>query len=263
MSRLKRPCTHALQIDLHGPVEAERSNRGAPILTLPTELHSEIISYLHPVDRVCLGLTCKSLAFSVLTSPRLRPTNWSWFSDRPHIDWVLPSSYSLILRLAHGWIPKDKLRYCWKCHKILPRDETYFRRRLGCKKKPRWSLRTGLSEEEWSGMSKKERYSHLIEMWCHADTEDSSYLYCDYCRQEIAESKHVNHLVHCPICLEKELTWAWRPPRTAQIRRWLWNAARPVLQPICKLGSYLLIFCGYAFQIVVDQVRRRRLSLCW
>lgn len=177
----------------------------------------------------------------------------------------MPESYSLILRLAHGWIPKDKLRYCWKCHKILPRDEGYFRKRLCGKKTPKYSVKIGLSKERWNDLSKKEKYNHLIETWCYSDAEDSSCLYCDHCRDKCLESaatSHLQHPVQCPLCLEKELTYVWRPPRKPWVRKTLCKCLKILWAPIELIACYFLMCCVFVVRMVYDQARRCWRALC-
>ena len=151
----------------------------------------------------------------------------------------------MLLRLAHGWIDKKKLRYCWKCHKILPRDESFFRRRLKCKKNPVWSVKVGTTKDEWLNLSRRQRYAHLVETRCYSEAPDSSGLSCDFCRQEdMKDVKQGNHPIECPLCLEKELTFTFRPPR------------RPVVSRSLKklfynlVGTLNWILCLWAFLIV-------------
>ncbi|KIX07043.1 uncharacterized protein Z518_05020 [Rhinocladiella mackenziei CBS 650.93] len=235
-----------------------RPRKPTNITSLPTEIIHEIANILHPVDRVCLALACKPLASSVLSAPRLCPTSWSRFSDRRY-DWFLPESYSLTIRLAHGWIPKDKLRYCWNCRRILPRDEQYFRKRLRCKKNPKWDLKLHLPKERWDAMSKKDRYQYIIETWCQSPSEDSSCLYCDHCRPHLkTQNPELQYPVQCPICLERELTIYWRPPRKPWFRKKLIKCVKCVWAPIELVAYLLLTCCVFGVRIVYNSGR-----MCW
>lgn len=231
----------------------------ASLKDLPTELIHEISKRLHPVDRVCLALTCKSLARAIVSAPRLGPANWSVFSDH-RFDWLPPESFTLLLRLAHGWIPKDRLRYCWKCHKIMPREEAFFRKRLTFKKNPRWSVKVGLPKEEWERMRKKDRYKHIIQTWCTSPAEDSSGLYCHACREvhlEAGGTWHRTHPVECPTCLEKELTYTWRGSHRPGFRRWLCDciilSCRPVVCAIELIAGFLLLCCCETVSFIYAQ----------
>ncbi|RMZ91652.1 hypothetical protein DV736_g1087, partial [Chaetothyriales sp. CBS 134916] len=107
-----------------------------------TDILHLIINYLHPVDRVCLGLTCKALCAAVLSAPALTHPGWMRFAQPnfthrslshlrfPRIYASMPEVRTLVLRLAHGWIDKSRYLYCWKCHRILARNEKMWRDRL-------------------------------------------------------------------------------------------------------------------------------------
>ncbi|EXJ81306.1 hypothetical protein A1O3_07596, partial [Capronia epimyces CBS 606.96] len=233
------------------------------LVDLPTEIIHEIAKKLHPVDRVCLALTCKRLALAIVSAPRLSPATWSLFSDQ-RFGWLPPESFSLILRLAHGWIPKDKLRYCWKCHKIMPREEAFFRRRLTYKKNPKWSVKVNLPKHEWDQMRKKDRYKHLVQTWCTSPAEDSSCLYCDVCRNMHLEASNAQlpHPVECPTCLERELTYVWRPKRKQLLRRCMCDLVSlccgPIKWVIERIAIYLLSGCSAVVRMVYNQGCR-----CW
>ncbi|KEF63268.1 uncharacterized protein A1O9_01245, partial [Exophiala aquamarina CBS 119918] len=239
------------------------------ITLLPPELIHEIAWHLHPVDRVCLALTCKTLTSHILSAPLLSPTTWTRFSDHRYAGF-LPESYSLILRLAHGWIPKDKLRYCSRCHKILPRDESYFRSRMSLKKTPRWNIKVRIEKEVWDGMSKRARYAQLLNDWCHTSVEDSSILCCDICRtkaiKETADGRadgNASRLLHyppvqCPECLEKELTYVWRPPRQPWLRQKLGRILLAVYQPCEWVVCFICWCCFYGVRFAYRECKQ-----CW
>ena len=235
-----------IEIHEHKPPRPPTSSKTPNITTLPPEIIHCIADDLHPVDRVCLALTCKPLASAIISAPLLCPTSWSRFSDQ-RCDWLLPESYSLILRLAHGWIPKDKLRYCWKCHKILPRNQEYFRKRLACRKSPKWSIKLGVSKTKWETMGRKEKYTYLVETWCESLHEDSSSLYCDFCRDRALEpgfavGATLQHPVQCPLCLERELTYVWRPPRKPWIRAKVLKVLKILWTPFDRIAMYVHMY---------------------
>ncbi|EXJ65060.1 hypothetical protein A1O7_01400 [Cladophialophora yegresii CBS 114405] len=158
----------------------------ASIAALPPEIVLEIASYLHPVDRICLALTCKSLLSSTLQTLRCTPTDWVFFHDLGY-SCHMPMLYE---RLAHGWIPQDRFRYCPQCYKILPRCPEYFKQRLRRTKKPKYDGRvacTGVTEKRWNSMSKKKRYAHLLHYWCHSEGQKDNTIdsFCLYCREKM------------------------------------------------------------------------------
>ncbi|KIV78375.1 hypothetical protein PV11_10097 [Exophiala sideris] len=244
--------------DLHKPDST--TPNAASILGLPTELIHIIVDHLHPVDRVCLALTCKSLASAVLSAPRLCPTTWSRFNDQRY-SWLLPESYSLILRLAHGWIPKDKLRYCWKCHKILPRKAEYFRKRLVYKKNPKWDAKLQIPKSTWEHMSKRDRYKHLIEMWCGSPLEDSSSVYCDFCREKNPAAPLIYPVV-CPVCMEQELTFLWKIPRKPWFRKMLGKIFVFILKTIGVVIGLVIGVLVWIIRTVFTQGRKGWKAIC-
>ncbi len=57
---------------------------GPRLASLPSDIHYLILDHLHPIDRVCLGLTNKTLCLSVLTAPALKPSTWAKFGSSSH-----------------------------------------------------------------------------------------------------------------------------------------------------------------------------------
>lgn len=73
-------------------------------------------------------------------------------------------------------------------------------------------------------MSKRDRYKHLIDMWCDSPLEDSSSVYCDFCREQNLSAGSTAPLIYpvvCPECLEQELTFRWKRPRKPWFRKLL------------------------------------------
>ncbi|KAJ9605037.1 hypothetical protein H2200_010426 [Cladophialophora chaetospira] len=153
-----------------------RPHRQEPTLTtLPPEILLEIASHLHPVDRICLSLTCKTLLSNTLPALRITPADWLRFHYGRY-SYRIPQTPNLYVRLANGWLPKDRFRYCRKCHKILPRCAEYFKQRLCKKRMPRFDHHvgnTGVTQKEWKSMGKRKRYSYFVEIWCRSSEEDA------------------------------------------------------------------------------------------
>ena len=202
---------------------ADAGSPRASLESLPYDIHNLIIAHLHPVDRVCLGLTCKTLFTSTYIHPRLTRATWirfipTWvFSTLLTYERLMPEWHPLLPRLAHGWLDKKTWRYCWKCHRILPRIPSWFteKGRMKMNKSPRWNVKVGMNKTCWLELSKRARYRHLIERWCTSTQEDSSMMYCDDCRRGRYESEldQPPTPVECPICLGKELTYIWKPQK--------------------------------------------------
>lgn len=255
---LKVPASLDLRNASHCSASAPPTN----FLSLPAEIHLEILEILHPIDRVCLALTCKRLTNTVITAPRFRYAHWTTWCDLRY-SYGLPDWFSLIPRLAHGWTPKDKLRYCWKCHRILPREAEYCRKRMTMKKSPKWSLKIDMAKNDWSKMSKKSRYTYLIDHWCQADIEDGSYLHCDSCRREKLENgSPMCTPIECPMCMERELTFTWKPPR----RRRFWSCFRGLCSATCEILGFILgllaLLIEEAYHVSRSVGRRVRTVCC-
>ncbi|EHY52566.1 hypothetical protein ABEF95_001801 [Exophiala dermatitidis] len=225
---------------------------------LPAEVVHAIAEYLHPIDRVCVALTCKNLARAMVSAPRLTEQTWrpfaSPFGKRPVAN-------TLVIRLAHGWLPKDKMRYCCECDKILPRDETYFRKRLAYKKRPGWLREVDCSKQDWDKMSTKAKYEHLVRIWCSSKAADSSGLFCETCRGEnfAPGCYEGGNVVACPLYLEEGLTsdGLRSPTRLGKI----YNSAKLGRRAIIWILDHafcLLLCCSTAINSVCDQCRR-----CW
>lgn len=212
------------KLDLtHEPLAVLASRAKLSLESLPYDIHHLIIEYLHPVDRLCLGLTCKTLLVSTHVHPRLTRATWirfipTWvYSTLLSYECLMPEWYPVLPRLAHGWLDKKVWRYCWKCHRILPRVASWFREkgRMKMDKAPRWSVKVGIPKAKWLKLGKRARYTHLIDTWCMSAQEDSSVMYCDDCRHGHYQPgpDPLSTPVECPICLEKELTYTWNPQR--------------------------------------------------
>ena len=125
------------------PSNPVRPSRPARLPSLPSDVHFLIVSYLHPVDRVCFALACKSLCQSVLSAPSLTPATWRAFSyysadsssAHPHANYI-PEKLELFKHLGRGWIDKTRWRYCWKCQRILSRRLAY------------WEAKSAMAEAE-------------------------------------------------------------------------------------------------------------------
>lgn len=172
--------------------------------TLCTEVQLIVVDHLRLVDRICLGLTCKSMAKLVLATA-LTSTKWTLFRDDPYSHL---SSYDLRPRLAHGWIPKDRFRFCAWCCKIYTRSPDFWESRGMLEKPLRWSSRLSVGKHVWMMMSKKAKYRYLILRWRDAKSQDGSGLKCVPCFNE----KLWYEVIHCPECTANTL--ALTPPRS-------------------------------------------------
>lgn len=225
---------------------------------MPLELNWIILALLPAVDRVCLSLTCKALAASAVASPHLRATVWTpWLCTD---DDYFPSRDQLIQRLAHGWIDKSRLRYCQSCYTILPRDPHFWWTRLSKKKTVPWDVKVGLGKEIWRKMNKKKRLEHIIQIWCDAETEDSSVFACRSCvrarldnmrDRDLEKGPEPNTLgslprvpVECPACIEHSLTNRWKEPRKPKLRPFLWKWTKKTLS-FCGNTVLILIYLLY------------------
>jgi hypothetical protein len=237
-------------------VQCHPSSNERSLASLPPEIILSIVDYLPPVDRICLALTCRSLFSSTLPALTIATRDWARSSGR-RLGHLISQRPRLYVRLAHGWLPKDKFRYCGNCYKILPRFPDYFEERLRRKKKPRFDGRvrsTGVTEKEWRSMSKSTRYSHLVDDWCHTSREDSSALFCNYCCHTVRDWCRFS--VHCPLCLEKDLTYRPRKKRwnSKALFRWLIN----VWKSVEILAYWTFLWGARAVHFVYVQVRP-----CW
>lgn len=194
-----------------------------------------IFDSLDLTDRVCLGLTCKRLAFQVTCAPRLPATYtfhdapYPWICDAvngashrnrvwPLYISITPEWYTLLPRLAKGWVPKEKYKYCWKCNKIYPRERGFYENALTKENAPGWSWKLDRTEKDWIKMNWVERRDYLIDRWI---TDDETV-------RESLRPPHPDHKIYypdlgiwvpckpdarsieCPLCLERELTYSCR-----------------------------------------------------
>lgn len=184
-------------------------------------------------DRVCLGLTCKRLAFQVSRAPRLpaistvrdpayASTSYDGVLEANRL-WPLyilytPEWYTLLPRLAEGWIPKDKYKYCWKCNKIYPRHRCFHDHVLSKTRTLGWLWKVNVPEKQWLRMSSEARREHIVTRWL---TEDNSF--GERLHQPIVANKFYcpnlglwancnadKRGLECPLCLERQLTFGWR-----------------------------------------------------
>lgn len=161
---------------------------------MPTELLHRILNYLHPIDRVCLGLASKRLLSNVLSSPPLTPHNWQRFlhglaAYNTFTTIAAPEWHMLIPRLAHGWVPTERFRYCWRCHNIFPRCPEYWKGSVRGRYKARYHERLDstleeleVSRSQWDHMGKAQRLDVIVRGWCESKKMDSSAWYCESCR---------------------------------------------------------------------------------
>jgi hypothetical protein len=206
---------------------------------MPYDILLTIFDNIDLSDRLCLGLTCKRLAYLVTCSPRIS------FIDklraRHHLTYhvvndlyqpnqrqplylsLTPEWYTLIPRLAQGWVPKDKFKYCWKCNRILLRDPSYFEKALSNSKSYGWLWKLQLTETQWARMKAKEKRDHMVSRWLDGDPSPAMYqgltppptvskvYYPDL--GIWADRKPDERGVECPLCLERELVYGNQRPK--------------------------------------------------
>lgn len=207
------------------------------LTSLPPELHCAILSYLPAVDRICLALTCKSLAASAMASTQLRVKPWTpwllWSDD------TYPTQTLLKQRLAHGWFDKSKYRYCSRCQKIRSRDPEHFQATFCKRKRLPYSVKVHMPKEKWRKLNTKKRYEHIINTWCTATHEDHSFYTCDQCRDREVDlddrfTRDIEKVaarrgnireepVECPVCIEHSLTNTYKQPHKPKVRPFLWK----------------------------------------
>jgi hypothetical protein len=148
------------------------------------------------------------MARLILLATKLSPAEWAPFFDKRYGQLC---AYELLPRLAHGWIPKDRFRFCSSCFKIATRSPQYWEERWTPPDKPiRWSSRLTIPKYPWMVMSKKEKYKHLILRWRDAVSDDGSGANCVHC--SIPPKPNLWYeMIHCPRCTANTL--ARTPPR--------------------------------------------------
>jgi hypothetical protein len=217
-----------------------RSARSAiQLTTLCTDVQLLVVDHLRLVDRLCLGLTCKSMARLILLSTKLAPAEWTPFVDnlRSHL-----STYDLQPRLAHGWIPKERFRFCSWCCKIYSRSPHFWENRGMLEKPLLWSPRLPVPKYEWIVMSKKAKYKWLIRRWRDAQSEDGSGARCVPCAMP-PNHKMWYEMVHCPECTANTL--AFNPPGAPRTHRVGW------IETTCMRACEAVSWCAMApFEVV-------------
>jgi hypothetical protein len=137
------------------------------------------------------------MARLILLATKLSPAEWMPFADNRYGQL---RSYELLPRLAHGWIPKDRFRFCSWCCKIATRSPQYWEERCTPPDQPiRWSSRLTIPKHRWMVMSKKARYKHLILRWRDAASDDGP-----------PKPNLWYEMIHCPQCTANTL--ALTPP---------------------------------------------------
>ncbi|KAK7908798.1 hypothetical protein PG985_016101 [Apiospora marii] len=105
-----------------------------PLLSkLPNELWLCILRSLHPVDQVCLALTCKRL----LSVSQMITIMLPFGPGHPRSGSLFPCD--ALVRLLHrvqppgpSGVPDGKLFLCWHCFRIRPMQKSYW---IGVRKK--------------------------------------------------------------------------------------------------------------------------------
>ena len=209
--------TYALKVPLDSAPELPSpSSSPVQLTTLCTDVQLLVVDHLPLVDRVCLGLTCKSMARLILLAAKLSPTEWTPFVDNPYSHL---GSCLLSPRLAHGWIPKDRFRFCSWCCKIYTRSPDFWASRGMLEQPLRWSPRIPVGKHQWLLMSKKAKYKYLILRWRDEQSDDGSQAKCIPCSIP-PNDKLWYEMIHCPECTANLL--ALTPPGRPRRHRWAW-----------------------------------------
>lgn len=225
----------------------------ATLDNMPYDILLIIFDNIDLSDRLCLGLTCKRLAYLVTVSPRVpfiyKPpyslANYIADSmDQPNqrrrlFISLTPEWYTVIPRLAKGWVPKDKFKYCWKCNRIMPRDSSYFEERLSKSKPLGWLWKINLTEMQWAHLNPRRKREYMVTRWLtdgavvHESLEPQSAISKVYYPDlgVWADRKPDERGLECPQCLERELIYAKRRPQgffefKVSTRTFLTNLAR-------------------------------------
>jgi hypothetical protein len=205
-----------MKVNLESASQSLSPSQSVQFTTLCTDVQLLVVDHLRLVDRLCLGLTCKSMARLIILSTKLTPTNWTPFVGNPLSH---QSSYDLLPRLMHGWIPKDRFRFCAWCCKIYTRSPQFWESRGMLEKPLIWSPRLSIPKHEWILMSKRSKYKWLILRWRDAQSEDGSGTRCIPCAMKPKE-KLWYEMIHCPECTANTL--ALTPPGRPRTTRYGW-----------------------------------------
>lgn len=232
------------------------------ITTLPYDIVSTITDNLDLTDRVCLGLTCKSIALAVTCVPRIPITNKLQGGYRvngvPRPDLqplyisMVPEWYTLLPRLGKGWVPRSRYKHCWKCNKIYPRDSRFYETKLCKDKATGWLWKLNLTERKWQRMPTRARHEHMISRWL---TDD------DLVHESLRPPKGAQNVYYpdlgiwatqnpggpgpeCPMCLEQELIYSWRSPHPVGAARLAEVSARTaaVIALTALVGACMFAF---------------------
>lgn len=231
--------SYRMEIDLDNVPQPSFSASSVKLTTLCTDVQLIIVDHLCLVDRLCLGLTCKSMARLILLSTKLSPTDWTPFVDNLVCH---QSSYDLLPRLMHGWMPKDRFGFCAWCCKIYTRSPEFWERRGMLEKPLVWSSRLSIPKLEWMMMSKKAKYKWLIQRWRDAQIEDVFCARCIPCCVRL-NSNLWYEMIHCPECTANTL--ALTPPGRPRPRRNGW------IETVCMGACEAVSLCAMAaFELV-------------
>ena len=221
--------SYRMKLDLNPVTPPPLSSSSVNLNTLCTDVQLEILDHLRLVDRLCLGLTCKSMAKLILLSTKLTPANWTplAYSRISH-----ETAYDLFPRLMHGWVPKDRFRFCTWCGKIYTRSPQFWESRGMLAKPLVWSPRLSVRKHEWMLMSKKAKYKWLILRWRDAHSEDGSGARCVPCGIKLNDRLWYD-MIHCPECTASTLA-ASQPGRPRPHRYgWIETACMEACETVC------------------------------
>lgn len=241
-----------MEIDLDHAPQPSSAVSSVELTTLCTDVQLVILDHLRLVDRLCLGLTCKSMAKLILLSTKLTPTDWTPFVDNLVCH---QSSYDLLPRLMHGWMPKDRFRFCAWCCKIYTRSPQFWESRKMLEKPLVWSSRLSVPKHEWIMMSRKAKYRWLIQRWRDAQTEDGSGARCIPCGVR-PNDKLWYEMIHCPECTATTL--ALTPPGRPRPRRY--GCIETACMGACEAVTWCAVAAFEAIGGTVSDIARSTMS---
>jgi hypothetical protein len=200
------------------------------------------------------------MARLILLSTKLTPTDWT-----PFVSNLIShqSSNDLLPRLMHGWIPKDRFRFCSWCCKIYTRSPQFWEKRGILEKPLLWSPRLLVPKHEWILMSKRAKYKWLILRWRDAQSEDGSGTRCVPCGIK-PNGNLWYEMIHCPQCTASTLAFTpqerpW-PRRYARAKRACMGACETIGR--CTMAAFAVVggavSCSARFAMSQLQLKFRK-----
>lgn len=137
----------------------------ANILSLPYELHRQILSYLDPVHSMCLGLTCRQLY--AIHSSLHKPLPLNAFTYECPIPSTNLSTICFLFTHLETWKAQG-LKYCGGCHKFCTTNNSTGCARGRCDKC--FAQEVGSHNLDWMHLK------NPLQLWLLEDPEDPARL---------------------------------------------------------------------------------------